>query len=95
MYAKETIDKNKLNINKKQNLFFIISLLLSIISFVYICCFNIVYPYIRIEWIKSSIIIFIVMQIIAFLFTFLECCIRYLAIKCNSEKLFKISLLLE
>ena len=75
--------------------FFLLSLFLSIISFIYICCFNIVYPYIRKEWIKSSIFIFIIMQIINFLFTFLECCIRYIAIKCNSEKLFKISLLLE
>ena len=82
-------------IKKRFIIFIFFSLFLSIISFVYICCFNIVYPYIRIEWIKSSIFIFIVMQIINFLFTFLECCIRYIAIKCNSEKLFRISLLLE
>ena len=75
-------------------LFFIFSLFLSIVSFVYICCFNIVYPYIRIEWIKSSIFIFIVMQIITILLTFLESSLRYLAIKCNSEKIFKLSLLL-
>ena len=81
---------------KKRFIYFILfSFLLSIISFLYICCFNIVYPYIRIEWIKSSIFIFFVMQIINFLFTFLECCIRYIAIKCNSEKLFRLSLLLE
>ena len=76
------------------HLFFIFSLFLSIVSFIYICCFNIVYPYIRIEWIKSSIFVFIVMQIITFLLTFLESGLRYLAIKCNSEKIFKLSLLL-
>ena len=75
-------------------LFFVFSLFLSIVSFIYICCFNIVYPYIRIEWIKSSIFVFIVMQIIIFLLTFLESGLRYLAIKCNSEKIFKLSLLL-
>ena len=83
------------DIKKRFFLFFLLSFFLSVISFVYICCFNIVYPYIRKEWIKSSIFIFIVMQIINFLFTFLECCIRYISIKCNSEKLFRISLLLE
>ena len=83
------------DIKKRFFLFILLSFLLSIISFIYICCFNIVYPYIRVEWIKSSIFIFIVMQIINFLFTFLECCVRYIAIKCNSEKLFRLSLLLQ
>ena len=81
-------------IKKRFNLFFIFSLFVSIFSFIYISCFNIVYPYIRIEWIKSSIFIFIANQIIIFLLTVLECCLRYLAIKCNNEKMFNISLLL-
>ena len=74
--------------------FFIFSLILSLVLIVYISCFNIVYPNIRIEWIKSSIFIFIVMQILNFILTFIECCLRYIAIYCNSEKLFKLSLLL-
>ena len=70
----------------------IVSITLSIICFVYISCFNIVYPYIRIEWIKSSIFILILMQIINFVITFLESSIRYMALRCNSKKIFKLSL---
>ena len=80
-------------VKKRFILFIIFSLLLSVASFFYLSCFNIVYPYIRIEWIKSSLFIIIFMEIVNFLLTFLESIIRYLAIKCNSEKLFKISLL--
>ena len=83
-----------ITIKKRFILFIIFSLFLSIVSFFYISCFNIVYPYIRIEWIKSSIFIFIVMEIVNFLLIFFGCCFRYIAIKCNSEKLFKISLLI-
>ena len=69
-----------------------LSLFLSIICFVYISCFNIVYPYIRIEWIKSSIFILILMQIINFIISFLHCSFKYLAIYWNSEKIFRLSL---
>ena len=69
-----------------------LSLFLSIICFIYISCFNIVYPYILKEWIKSSVFILVLMQIINFLITFLHCSIRYLALKYNSEKLFKLSI---
>ena len=66
------------------------SLFLSIICFVYICCFNIVYPYIREEWIKSSIFILFLMQFINLGISFFHCSTRYLALRCNSEKLFKL-----
>ena len=72
----------------------IISLILTIICFVYISCFNNVYPYIKIEWIKSSFFILILMQILNFLLTLFGCIFRYIAIKCNSEKLFRLSLLI-
>ena len=68
------------------------SIILSIICFFYISCFNIVYPYIRVEWIKSSLFILILMQILNFLITFIETSFRFLAIKCNSKKLFRLSL---
>ena len=71
-----------------------LSIFLSIISFIYISCFNTVYPYIKIEWIKSSAFILIFMIFFKFLCILMECCLRYIAIKCNSEKLFKLSLLL-
>ena len=76
-------------------IFIIFSIIISIFSFLYISCFNIVYPYIQMEWITSSIFIFIVIQFSNCIIVFFECCLRYLAIKFNSEKLFKLSLLLE
>ena len=82
-------------IERRFKMFIIVSLVLSIFSFVYISCFNIVYPYIRIEWIVSSIFIFIVMQLVHMLIVFFECCLRFLAIQCNSEKLFKLSLIVD
>ena len=71
----------------------ILSISLSIICFVYISCFNIVYPYIREEWLKSSSFILILMQLINLAISLIESCIRYLSIKCNSKKIFRLSLL--
>ena len=67
------------------------SLILTIVSFFYISCFNIVYPYIKIEWIKSSLFILFLMQVINGAMTMIECMLRYSAIKLNSEKIFKLS----
>ena len=70
------------------------SIIFTIISFIYISCFNKVYPCIKIEWIKSSFFIILLIQIINFSLTFTECCFRFLAIKCNSERMFRLHLLL-
>ena len=69
----------------------ILSALLTVICFIYISCFNIAYPYIKKEWIKSSLFVLILMQIINLLVTFIQSLLRYMSIKCNSEKLFKLS----
>ena len=79
------------NIGKKFTTLIIFCLILSIVCFVYICCFNIVYPYIRGEWIKSSVFILILMQIINLILTFAHCCIRFMGLRCNSVKIFKLS----
>ena len=70
-----------------------IIIFISIIGFIYISCFNNVYPNSKEEWIKSSLFIIIVTQLINLIVTFAESLIRYIAIKCNSEKLFKLSLI--
>ena len=80
------------SIEKKFIILNFFSIFLSIICFVYISCFNIVYPYIRSEWIKSSLFILILMQVLNFLITLAHCCLRYLAINYNSTKIFKLSL---
>ena len=70
-----------------------INYIIIIFSWYYLSCFNNVYPHINKELIISTIFIFISMQIIPLIFTFIEACIRFISIKYESEKLFKLSLL--
>ena len=94
---KENFDVLKQNISvyindlKKRYFAFIsvVSIIL-IISFFYLLCFNYVYPYSQIEWIKSSITIMIIMQILSVLKCFLETSMRFLSYKFRNEKLYKI-----
>ena len=100
-------DKNNVNILKKnmavlmQNLkrryiyFIIIVSIILIISFLYLLCFNYVYPYSQMEWIKSSVAIMIIMQILSILKCLLETSLRFISYKLNSEKLYKISKFLD
>ena len=75
--------------------FIIIVAVILIISTFYLLCFNYVYPYTQIEWIKSSITIVIIMQILSTLKCFAESGLRFLSFKCNSEKIYKISKMLD
>ena len=61
-----------------------------IISAFYLLCFNYVYPYSQIEWIKSSIAIVIIMQVLYTLKCILETSLRFLSYKFKSEKLYKL-----
>jgi len=72
-----------------------LSIFITIFSFFYISCFNVVYPYIKREWIKSSIIIFLIMQISNLVSTLLGTCCRYLSTKRHNLKLFRLSLNLD
>jgi len=81
---------------KKRNISFIIIVsILLIISTIYLLCFNYVYPYSQIEWIKSSISIIIIMQVLSFLRCLFETCLRFLSFKTRSEKIYKIAKLLD
>ena len=82
------------SIRKRNILFIILSFIITIFSLYYIFCFHNVYPKMKIEWIKSSIIIILIMQIVYSLKCLLETCIRFISFKCISEKIYKISLLL-
>ena len=66
-----------------------------IISTFYLLCFNYVYPYSQIEWIKSSITIVIIMQALSTLKCIFETSLRFLSYKLRSEKLYKISKFLD
>ena len=81
---------------KKRNFAFIITAsVILLFSFFYLLCFNYVYPYSQIEWIKSSITIVIIMQLLSALKCLLESGLRYLSFKIKSEKFYKISKMLD
>ena len=81
-------------IKKRYLAFIIIVFVIILISFYYLLCFNYVYPHTQIEWVKSSITILFIMQILSILSCLLESGLRIGSFKCNSEKMYKISKLL-
>ena len=71
-------------------IFIFICIFISIISWYYVSCFNNTYPGVRIEWIKSSIVIFIIVQILSILSVLLLSILRSLSFHYKSEKLFQM-----
>ena len=81
---------------KTRNIAFITTVsIILLFSFFYLLCFNYVYPYTQIEWIKSSITIVIIMQLLSILKCLLESGLRALSFKIKNEKLYKISKMLD
>ena len=78
------------DILRRYNYFIVISFFITVFTWYYISCFNNIYPYTKGEWIKTSILIIIVMQILSVLVSLLEAIIRYFSFKYKSEKLYKI-----
>ena len=83
------------DLKKRYIAFIVVVSIILIISTFYLLCFNYVYPYSQIEWIKSSIAIVIIMQALSTLKCILETSLRFLSYKFKSEKLYKISLILD
>jgi hypothetical protein len=75
--------------------FFIFVLVLFIILMIYFLCFNYVYPHTQGDWVKSSIFLIILMQILSILVSLLETSLRFIAFKFKSEKIFRLSKLLD
>ena len=46
------------------------------------------------EWIKSSLFIFIIRQLLSIFQSILETTLRFISFKCESEKMYKISKLI-
>ena len=78
----------------KYNIFIILSSVIMQISLYYVFCFNNIYSSIKEEWIKSSIIIISLMQILPLLLCLLDGFIRFISFKCKSERLFRLSSIL-
>ena len=81
-------------LKERYSVFISICIFITIISWYYICCFNSVYPNVKMEWIKSSIVIMIIMQILSIFSILLESILRGLSFKFQSEKLYKLKQLL-
>ena len=79
------------NIKSRYNLFIIVCFSIALFVWYYAFCFNNIYPSMKIEWIITSIIIIFAMQAFDFFKLLLETCIRFISLKCKSEKLFKFS----
>ena len=84
-------------INEVQNRylsFIIVVFIILFMAFYYFLCFNYVYPKSQIEWLKSSILIFIIMQILSIIRCLLQTILRFASFKCESEILYKVSVFL-
>ena len=86
---KENINELIKTLKTRHISFIIVVFVILILSLYYLLCFNYVYPKTQIEWVKSSIAIIIIIQILSILQILLEAIIRFLSFKCESEKLFK------
>ena len=82
-------------IEKYNMIFIIFSYCLLLFSWAYISCFNDVYIYTRKDWIKTTIIFFVFIQVFLLFLYLIETIIRFISIHCQSEKLFKLSQLID
>ena len=92
-----TDKKSKINEILKNTLnrfifFIVFSFVITLFSLYYIICFNYRYYYITNEWIKSSVFIILFIHILSILTILLESLLRFLSLKINSEKIYKLSL---
>ena len=78
------------NLKKRYIFFIILCFIIALFSWYYVNCFNNVYPGVKIEWVKSSITIILIMQILPIITAFIEAILRALSFKCKSETLFEI-----
>ena len=83
------------DIEKRYILFIVITFIITIFTWYHISCFNNIYPHIKKEWLIFSLLIIICIQILSLLSCILETIIRFVSFKCKSERLYKLSLLLD
>lgn len=98
-YKKDDIQEMKYEISLimkeikwRYNIFIILTLVISFFSWYYISCFNNIYPYTKIEWIKSSILIIIFIYIISIIITLVETLLRFISFEIKSERMYRASL---
>ena len=73
-------------------IFIIIALGFSFYSWFYISCFNHIYPHMRVEWVKSSAFIIIIIHIFSIFFILISTLLRFVSFEIKSEKMYRASL---
>ena len=76
----------------RYNIFIILTVVASLYSWYYLSCFNNIYPHTKIEWIKSSILIILLIHIISIIVILAETLLRFISFEIKSEKMYKASL---
>ena len=79
---------------KRYKIFITVVFIITGVSWYYVTCFNNVYPHLAVEWIKTSIAIIIIEEIISFIIPFCEVGLRMTSFRFKSEKIYKFSKLL-
>ena len=91
MFLKYEIVQIVKNTYIRYNIFIIISSIIMLFSLYYIFCFNNIYPFMKGEWIKSSVVIISFMQIFPIILCLLNTLIRFISLRCKSERLFRLN----
>ena len=90
LQLKYEISNTVKSIRTRYTVFIFLCIFISIFSWYYVSCFNNTYPGVKIEWIKSSITIIIIRQILSIFMVLFQAILRTLSFYYTSEKLFKI-----
>ena len=96
---KNDITNMKLEINKimkeikiRYNIFIIMVTIFSLFSWFYLSCFNNIYPHTKIEWIKSSIFSYLLIQLLSIIVILIETLLRFISFEIKSERMYRLSL---
>jgi hypothetical protein len=92
----EKVLRNEINnliksIKIRYILFIVINLIIKVLSWFMIFCFNDAYPYTQYDWFLQSASIFVISQIISVAIAFVETCLRFFALKYKIEGVFDLS----
>ena len=91
LIIKGEISNLSFEIIRNIHIFIFINFFIMLISFYYVSCFNNVFPNTKAEWIKSSVFIYVINEIISFLYIFATTLLRYLSITYKVENFFKLA----
>ena len=81
-------------VKKSYIIYLCVSIFLNVFFWFYVSCFNNVYPNTKYDWIKSSMFLFIFLELLSTFKLFLEAVIRYFSLKKKLKQLFEFSQIL-